>query len=102
MQDLIDQRDAVDRQIADLREQAAEQARQILAEYALTPEDIFGRGAKRARTANAQHPLAGVKKVPQFRDPDTGTTWSGRGMKPRWLTAHISAGRAIEEFRIPG
>ena len=38
--------------------------------------------------------------LPKYRDPQTAETWSGRGKRPRWLTAAMKSGRKIEEFRI--
>jgi len=36
---------------------------------------------------------------PKYRNPEhPSETWSGRGKRPRWLTAALAAGRAIEEF----
>jgi DNA-binding protein H-NS len=41
------------------------------------------------------------RPAPQFRNPDNPSqTWAGRGLRPRWLTAQIKAGRSIDEFRI--
>ena len=40
---------------------------------------------------------------PKYRNPDhPSETWSGRGKRPRWLTAALTAGRTIEEFMISG
>ena len=41
-------------------------------------------------------------KVPaKYRDPDNPkNTWSGRGVKPRWLSAYIGQGRSIEDFGV--
>jgi DNA-binding protein H-NS len=52
----------------------------------------------------------GVKKArarglvqPKYRHPETGEIWSGRGLKPRWLTAAIKSGKSLEAFAItPG
>ena len=38
--------------------------------------------------------------LPKYRNPQTSETWSGRGKRPRWLTAAMKSGREIEEFRI--
>jgi DNA-binding protein H-NS len=38
--------------------------------------------------------------LPKYRNPQTSETWSGRGKKPRWLTAAMKSGHKIEEFRI--
>ena len=34
---------------------------------------------------------------PKYRHPETGETWSGRGLKPRWLTAAMKSGKSLEE-----
>lgn len=39
---------------------------------------------------------AGVK----YRDPDTGSTWSGKGLKPKWLTVALDRGRTLSEFQL--
>jgi DNA-binding protein H-NS len=36
----------------------------------------------------------------KYRDPETGATWAGRGLKPRWLTAALKAGKSLESFAI--
>jgi DNA-binding protein H-NS len=60
------------------------------------------RGAARTDTgASARRQPRGKrsKVAPKYRSPD-GETWSGRGLKPRWLTALLAEGRKIEEFLI--
>jgi DNA-binding protein H-NS len=38
---------------------------------------------------------------PKYRNPDNSSeTWSGRGKRPRWLTAKLEAGKPIDDFRI--
>ena len=38
---------------------------------------------------------------PKYRNPnESSETWSGRGKRPRWLTAALKAGHSIEEFVI--
>jgi DNA-binding protein H-NS len=39
------------------------------------------------------------KVVPKFRGPD-GETWTGRGMKPRWLTSALNEGKQLNDFLI--
>jgi DNA-binding protein H-NS len=46
-----------------------------------------------ARRAN------GGKPVAMYRNTD-GSTWTGRGLKPRWLVEAIEAGRSQDEFLI--
>lgn len=35
----------------------------------------------------------------KYRD-EHGQTWSGRGLKPKWLVAAIDSGKTMEEFRV--
>jgi DNA-binding protein H-NS len=38
---------------------------------------------------------------PKFRNPEQPSeTWTGRGKKPRWLTAQLKSGKQINDFRI--
>jgi DNA-binding protein H-NS len=39
-----------------------------------------------------------TKVAPKYRDPLTGTTWSGRGRTPVWLASQLSLGRDKQEF----
>lgn len=64
--------------------------REQIAEYGITPEQLFGR--RRAAASGERTPLA-----PKYRDPKTGATWSGRGKAPRW----ISGAKNRERFLIP-
>jgi DNA-binding protein H-NS len=41
------------------------------------------------------------KVAPKYRNPDQPEqTWSGRGVKPRWLAALVDAGHDPQEFLI--
>jgi DNA-binding protein H-NS len=51
----------------------------------------------RKRAARRPYPIV----FPKFRNPDQPSeTWAGRGKQPRWLTAHLSSGKRIDDFRI--
>ena len=39
------------------------------------------------------------KVAPKYRD-GSGNEWSGRGLRPRWLTAAIANGKSAESFLI--
>jgi DNA-binding protein H-NS len=56
------------------------------------------KAAKPAKASRAGKPLG--KVAIKYRDRDTGSTWTGRGLKPKWLSAHLAAGRKIEEFAV--
>lgn len=39
--------------------------------------------------------------APKYRHPENpDLTWTGRGRKPKWVEAHIAAGKDIEELEI--
>jgi hypothetical protein len=54
---------------------------------------------QQAEAAAARRAMGG-KPVALYLDPATGQTWSGRGLKPKWLLAAIEAGRTQDEFLI--
>lgn len=95
------------------RKLVIEQVRQAIALYDLDPADLFAApGAKKGRgrpVAAGEAPVprrgrpAGIKnrKPPavKYRD-DEGNTWTGRGIQPKWLKAHIESGRSIEDFAV--
>ncbi|AXK80044.1 H-NS histone family protein [Pseudolabrys taiwanensis] len=58
-----------------------------------------------AKAGDAVSPMARSPKFgkvpPQFRNPDNPEeTWSGRGLRPRWMVAALAAGRTIEDLMI--
>jgi DNA-binding protein H-NS len=43
----------------------------------------------------------GSKVAPKYQNPyNHAQTWTGRGMKPKWLTSLLEAGRSVSEFEI--
>ncbi|WP_175813573.1 H-NS histone family protein [Burkholderia contaminans] len=52
--------------------------REQVAEYGITPEQVFGR--RRVVATGTHTPVA-----PKYKDPKSGATWSGRGKAPRWI-----------------
>ena len=97
-QELLAQREALDKQIEELRQAelrlAIEQVRQLIAEWRLTAEDcgfksVAASGLKKAKSAVAA----------KYRGPN-GETWSGRGRAPKWLEALEEQGRQRAEFSI--
>jgi DNA-binding protein H-NS len=90
-QELLKQREALDAQIAEVRKgefaNAVSQARQLVQEFGLTAQDIFG-GARQSK-------VKGTTVAPKFRDPATGATWTGRGKPPLWIAGKDRAQFAI-------
>lgn len=93
--ELIKQRDALEAQIAAARQaeisDAVAKVKALVAEHGLTAQDIFG-GAKRGPKAGSG---ARGSVAPKYRDPATGTTWSGRGKAPKWIEGQDRAQFAI-------
>ncbi|MBP7544456.1 MAG: H-NS histone family protein [Acidovorax sp.] len=92
--DLIKQRELLEQKISEARQReladAIAQVRSIVAEYDLSPNDVFPAG-RAARVATA--PTA--KVAPKYRDPATGQTWTGRGKPPKWIQNQDRAQFAI-------
>ena len=41
------------------------------------------------------------KVLPKYRNPkNPAETWSGRGKRPRWLTAQLRSGKKVNDFLI--
>lgn len=53
-------------------------------------------GTPKARKSTTK----GTKVAAKYRHPDTGQTWSGRGILPKWMTEEIAKGRKREDFAI--
>ena len=76
------------------------QLRAVALKYRLTPADVTnafnGPNGKRGSA------LAGRKLEPKYRNPaNKQETWSGRGLKPKWLMAAMKqTGKKIEYFAI--
>ena len=101
LQELLDQQTALDRQISAIR--TAERARAIsdvrtlMAQLGLTVDDVSG---AHSASHNGASKTAGKKVAPKYRDPGTGATWSGRGLKPKWMAAAVAAGKTPSDFTI--
>lgn len=98
LSDLLAQRAALEQQIADMqreqRTETIEKVRALMSEHGLTVADIGGRGASSAKRGS------GGKVAPKYRNPASGETWSGRGLKPRWLASALDSGKKLEDFSI--
>ncbi|WP_310359141.1 H-NS histone family protein [Paraburkholderia strydomiana] len=77
--ELLAEKEQLEKLIAEARGQEAasalEKVRATVAEFAFTPEDVFGNPRKKTRRAAAA----------KYLNPETGDTWSGRGRAPAWL-----------------
>jgi DNA-binding protein H-NS len=78
-------------EIAELLNSRAEELRKEL--NRLSPSALEVNGTKNTRKTK------GTKIAPKYRGPD-GTTWCGRGLKPRWLIKEMKEGKKLEDFLI--
>ena len=43
----------------------------------------------------------GLKVAVKYRDPgNSNHQWTGRGVKPHWLSAYLGQGRSLDEFQV--
>jgi len=95
LNDLLLQKEILERQIADARQQervnAIATVKALMGEYGLVVEDLMS-------SARARRPAKSV--VPKYRNQATGETWSGRGLRPKWLQRAIENGASIGDFAV--
>lgn len=99
LQELHAQLDSVNQQIKELKAAASKEVLQMMDDYGITPEEIFGKNWRKA-SSDKPHPLTGIKKVMKYRHPETGASWAGTGLKPKWLQQALSEGRSLDDFKI--
>jgi DNA-binding protein H-NS len=77
---------AQDRSRSDLRKKIET----MVADAGFKVSDLFGGRGGKGRTVAAKY----------VNPDDPSETWTGRGRKPRWLTAKIEEGAKIDKFLI--
>ena len=106
LQELMSQREDLDRQIQEMttkgRAEAIEKIRALMADSGMTLADLGGRAARgtSGSEGKAAKKEPGAKVAAKYKNESTGESWSGRGLKPKWLTAAIAAGKKIEDFAV--
>lgn len=97
LQNLLAQRAALEQEIEAAqkreRQEAIARVKALMSEYGLTLADISPKG-----TSTKAGVSKGTKVPPKFRNAQTGETWSGRGLQPKWLKAALASGKKIEDF----
>ncbi len=83
LENLVAQREEIEKQIAEIRAEvqadALAKVRDLIRLHGLQITDVFERKA-------AAKPAA-AKVAPKYRDPASGTLWTGRGRSPLWFDA---------------
>jgi DNA-binding protein H-NS len=75
------------------------QLKTVISRYRLTPADLklAFNGAGNGRGSA----LRGKKLKPKYRNPaNKSETWSGRGLRPKWLVPLLKHGKKLEDFAI--
>ena len=101
LEQLLLQKADIDRQIAhaqsEARKLALDEIRSLMSMHGLIVSDLATAGKVRASTLGevvARKPVA-IK----YKDSN-GNSWTGRGLKPKWLTAALGTGKSIEDFKV--
>jgi len=108
---LLAHKAALERQTAELEKRLAQarkeersgviaQIRTLMGEHGLTVEDLETKGRITSTGTKGKSSTAGRTVAPKYKDPASGSTWSGRGLKPKWLMAALAVGKKIEDFSI--
>jgi DNA-binding protein H-NS len=104
LQDLLAQRAAIEAKIMAVqlegRTKGIAQIRELMSENGLTMSDITGRSPG-AANAPADREARVKKPAPiKYRNAATGESWTGRGLKPKWMTVVIADGATADEFKV--
>lgn len=93
--ELLAQREALEQQIEEAKSreyaEVLNEIKQKMVDYGISLQELAGgRGAKAPKASRGRSGVA-----PKYRDPESGSTWSGRGKPPKWI-----AGQDRDSFLI--
>jgi len=98
LKQLLDQKAALEREIESTRRQekadAIAKVKALMTEYGLSLSDLSMKSAPKPTGGT------GAKVAAKYHKADTGETWSGRGLQPKWLKAALASGRKLEDFAV--
>jgi len=102
LEELLEQKAELDRQIVRIRSEARQHAideiRSLMNAHGLTASDLSASGSKyrapKVAGGSIRKPVAA-----KYKDSH-GNSWTGRGLKPKWLTAALGEGKSIEDFKV--
>ena len=80
---LLEQQELLSKHISTLlaakKTQAIEECKTLIRTFSIDAHELFS-------TSAPKNTHAVTKKIaPKYKNPTTGETWSGRGLKPRWI-----------------
>jgi DNA-binding protein H-NS len=90
--DLLNQRAALDAQIAKYKADSIDAVRELMQVTGVTLADLGGAHVTAKRGTGAKRPV-------KYRDAD-GNTWTGIGQRPRWVQKALAAGKSLDEFAV--
>jgi DNA-binding protein H-NS len=99
--ELLAQKAEIEKKIAEAQREekasAIAQVKALMAQHGLSVADLASRATVSGRATSAK---SGAKVAAKYRDPSTGSTWSGRGLKPNWLKAALDSGKSLSDFAV--
>ena len=102
LQELLNQRAELERQIAETQHQERAEAiatiRQLMSDHGLTAQDLTA-GRSGLRSAGDGEGKR-AKVAAKYRNDATGESWTGRGLQPKWLKAALAEGKQLSDFLI--
>ena len=98
--ELLKQKADLDRQIAaaqsETRAKAIADVRELMAQHRLTVADLVAAPKKGPKPSGDGTRRAVAAK---YKD-EQGNQWSGRGLRPKWLTAALATGKTLQDFAV--
>jgi DNA-binding protein H-NS len=100
VEELIAARAELDRQIA--QKMAVRRGVDLIEFRRLAKLHGFGAEDLTEPVAASRDKTEPARKVaPKYYNPETGDTWTGRGLKPKWLEQALAEGKVLGDFLIP-
>lgn len=80
--------------------QAVESAQALINTHKILLKDLkFSAASTDSEPVRGKRASSGQKAPIKYRD-ENGNTWSGRGLKPKWLSSALDSGRKLEDFLV--
>jgi DNA-binding protein H-NS len=87
IQELIKQKEELERAISEERTrhrvEGLEKVKAIIEEYDLQISDVFPNQINKVKLISS---FGKNKVTPKYRNPENGSTWTGRGKEPLWIS----------------
>ena len=80
--------------------QALEKAQELISTYSIAASDLKFTATETTSAKKGKAGSQGKKAPVKYRD-ENGNGWTGRGLKPKWLTAALESGKSLEDFAVP-